>query len=366
MSRLPAMDVRTRLTRLRAAIDRAELDCLLVTHLPNIRYLSGFSGSAALLAVTGDAAVLVTDGRYAEQAPAEIESVGADISVVVSGDRQREEIRAVLSDRGRIGLEGEHVAHAAWLRYCDEWFPGADVRSTSGVIETLREVKDAGEIARIRAACSIADAALAEVRSGLADGPTEAEFGLELDTAMRRRGSPEVSFETIVASGPNAAKPHARPTDRRIVEGDLVVIDFGAMVDGYHSDMTRTVMIGTPSPTQQRMLEVVGEAQSAGVAAVAAGVAAAAVDAACRDVIDKAGWAAAFLHGTGHGVGLDIHEAPRVGARADATLAAGQVVTVEPGVYLPEHGGVRIEDTVVVCDTGAEPLTLAPKLTSVT
>jgi Xaa-Pro aminopeptidase len=182
---------------------------------------------------------------------------------------------------------------------------------------------------------------------------------------MRRHGADDVSFETIVASGPNGAKPHHRPGGRRITEGDLVVLDFGALVDGYHSDMTRTMAVGELSATQQRMYDVVLEAQAAGVRAVAEGVAAREVDRACRSVIEAAGWGEAFLHGTGHGVGLDIHEDPRVGKAATAMLASRSVVTVEPGVYLPEHGGVRIEDTVVVTPDGCRPVTLTHKAPAV-
>ncbi len=232
---------------------------------------------------------------------------------------------------------------------------------TEALVDGLRLVKDDGEVARIQAAAAVADQALANVRRRLLDGPSEEEFGLELDTEMRRLGASGTSFETIVASGPNGAMPHHRPGRRAIAEGDLVVIDFGALVDGYCSDMTRTVMIGDPSPEQQRMLDVVAASQAAGVAAVAPGVACVDVDSACREVIDEAGWGAAFLHGTGHGVGLEIHEAPRVSRASDATLAVGHVVTVEPGVYLPEHGGVRVEDTVVVTASGCRALTLAPK-----
>jgi Xaa-Pro aminopeptidase len=225
----------------------------------------------------------------------------------------------------------------------------------------LRLVKDPGEIARIEEAARIADDALAAVRPRLSEGVTEKEFQLELDVTMRRLGADDVSFETIVGSGPNGAKPHARPSSRRIVDGDLVVLDFGALLDGYHSDISRTVCVGEPSAEQRRMLDVVAASQSAGVAAVAAGTMAAAVDKVCRDVIVDAGWGDAFLHGTGHGVGLDIHEAPRVAATSTATLAPGHVVTVEPGVYLPEHGGVRIEDTLVVTASGNRRLTNAPK-----
>jgi Xaa-Pro aminopeptidase len=196
----------------------------------------------------------------------------------------------------------------------------------------------------------------------LRDGPTEAEFGLALDSEMRRRGAGGISFETIVASGPNGAKPHARPSQRRIGAGELIVLDFGALLDGYHSDMSRTVCVGEPSdPLARRMVQAVFEAQAAGVAAVRAGREANEVDRACRDVIASYGWAEAFVHGTGHGVGLDIHEAPGVNATSVATLEGGYVVTVEPGVYLADHGGVRIEDTVVVTPLGCSPLTHAPK-----
>jgi len=365
LTTLEPMDVAGRLDRLREAFEAAHVDALLVTHLTNIRYLTGFTGSAALLAVTPDEAALVTDGRYQDQAPAQLAGARVTARVEVSSTDQRGVTAAVLGAVGRLGLEADHVSWSARDRYDADWFPDAELVATTGLVEALRLVKDRGEVARIRVACAIADDALAEVRPRLTDGLTERELGLELDQAMRRRGATDTSFETIVASGPNAAMPHARPGPRRICEGDLVVIDFGALVDGYCSDMTRTVMVGEPTTTQARMLEVVLAAQAAGVAAVAAGVPCRDVDNACREVIAEAGWADAFTHGTGHGVGLDIHEGPRVGSTSSDTLATGQVVTVEPGVYLDAHGGVRIEDTVVVTDDGAEALTLTPKLTTV-
>ncbi|MFP5487266.1 MAG: M24 family metallopeptidase, partial [Acidimicrobiia bacterium] len=206
--------------------------------------------------------------------------------------------------------------------------------------------------------------ALASVLPELETGPTELAFAAALEAEMRAGGADDISFDTIVASGPNGSRPHHQPGPRRIEPGDLVVVDFGALVDGYHSDMTRTIPVGgvgALDDTQRRMLEVVTAAQAAGVAAVAAGAPVAGVDAACRAVIDDAGWGEAFVHGTGHGVGLDIHEAPGVNGTSTASLAAGQVVTVEPGVYLPGHGGVRVEDTVVVTSDGCHPLTCAPK-----
>jgi Xaa-Pro aminopeptidase len=355
-----------RAAAVRSSFEAAGIDALLVSNLTNIRYLTGFTGSAALLLVTSDGLTFVTDGRYGQQAADQLAAAGVTAGIEVDNVQQAPVVGAVVaSGARRIGLEAAAVTWAAQRTYASEWFPDRELVPTTELVEAQRVVKDGAEIERIALASAIADAALAEVRPRLAERPTEAEFGLELDTAMRRLGADDVSFETIVAAGPNGARPHHRPGTRSVAEGDLVVIDFGALVDGYHSDMTRTVMVGEPSATQQRMYDVVAESQAAGVAAVRAGVAAADVDAACRRVIDDAGWGDAFLHGTGHGVGLDIHEDPRVGQRSTARLVDRCVVTVEPGVYLPEHGGVRIEDTVVVTGDGCRPVTLTTKVAAV-
>ncbi len=360
---LAPMDVTGRANRLQAALDGAAVDALLVTNLTNVRYLTGFAGSAALLLVSSSGMTFVTDGRYGQQAEAQLAAAGVEATIEVSSIGQKDLVTGAVTSAGvtRLGLEADAVTWSAQRNYAEHWFPELELVPTTGLVTGLRLHKDDGELDRISAACAIADAALAEVRSRLAEGPTEVEFGLELDAAMHARGADDVSFETIVASGPNGARPHHRPSHRTVVEGDLVVIDFGALVDGYHSDMTRTVMVGPPTPTQSRMYDVVVEAQAAGVAAVADGVEAKAVDDACRAVIDRAGWLDAFLHGTGHGVGLDIHEDPRVGQTSTATLTDRCVVTVEPGVYLPDHGGVRIEDTVVVTPDGCRPVTLTHK-----
>lgn len=360
---LPPMDVAGRIDALRERLDDAECDALVVSDLTNIRYLTGFTGSAALLLVTPGRATFVTDGRYRDRSAEELGGAGVDADIRIVAAGADAEVAAAMADSGssRLGLEADHVTWSQQRRWAGELFADGDLVATSGLVEQLRLVKDDGEVARLRAACAIADDALGRVRTVLLESPTEKEFAALLDSTMRGLGAADVSFDTIVASGPNGAKPHHTPSDRRILEGDLVVIDFGALVDGYHSDMTRTVAVGDVGYERRRMLTVVLEAQEAGVRAIGAGVEAAEVDRSCRSVIEQAGWGEAFLHSTGHGVGLDIHEEPRVGARSTATLGTGQVVTVEPGVYVSGLGGVRIEDTVLVTDDGCDRLTLAPK-----
>ena len=359
---LPAMNVSARVDRLRGLFDEAEVDALLVTRLPNVAYLTGFTGSAGMLFAARDDAILVTDGRYAQQSEEQITASGADVRIEIATTQaeQRAVLSAAAATPHRLGLESEGVTWAQQRTFV-EWFPGTELVPTQHLVERLRAVKESGEVARIRAACSIADDALAEVLPTLHGGPTEREFALSLEWAMRQRGATRTSFDTIVAAGPNGAKPHARPTDRAIEASELVVIDFGCVVDGYCSDMTRTVSVGDPGDDARHVWDVVAQSQRAGRDAVRAGVGCADVDRASREVIVDAGWGEAFAHSTGHGVGLEIHEAPRVSATADATLETGHVVTVEPGVYLPGVGGVRIEDTVVVTPDGADVLTEFPK-----
>jgi Xaa-Pro aminopeptidase len=363
---LGPLSVAGRLDRLRPRMTEARCDALLVTDLANVRYLTGFTGSAAVLFVGGDQALLVTDGRYRTQAAEQLSGSGvaSDVELFVGGGaEQRQALVGALSGAAsrRLGLEADAVSWAAQRRWAAE-LRESELIPTSGLVEGLRLVKDEGELARMAHAASVADAALADVLPLLSAGTTEAEMALALDSAMRRGGAEDRAFETIVASGPNSAKPHARPSHRRMEPGDPVVVDFGAVYDGYRSDMTRTFFVGhAPSGDMARVLEVVAAAQAAGVAAVGPGVVTGDVDRACRQLVTDAGFGPAFEHGTGHGVGLHVHEAPAVAAGATAILEPGVVVTVEPGVYLAGRGGVRIEDTVVVTDDGCRPLTRFPK-----
>ncbi len=360
---LPPMDIAGRIPRLRERDDFSQLDALLVTRLPNIRYLCGFTGSAGMLLISRDDVTFVSDGRYEEQAHEQLAAAGVEARILIgtTGARQRELLHDAVSAGARLGLEAHGITWAQQRAFASEWFPDAELVPTEGLVEELRQVKEPGEVARIHRACSIADDALREVAALLHDGPTEQDVALRLELAMRERGASGNSFEPIVASGPNGAKPHARPTSRRIRTGELVVLDFGCVVEGYCSDMTRTVSVGDPGREARHLWDVVAASQRAGRDATRAGVACADVDRACRSVIEEAGLGERFVHSTGHGVGLEIHEDPRVAGTARDSLAVGHVVTVEPGVYVPGVGGVRIEDTVVVTADGADPLTAFPK-----
>ena len=356
MSDLAPMNVAVRAGRVRDRFDELGVDALAVTNLTNVRWLTGFTGSNAAVLLSGDSLTLFTDGRYGDQAPVQLEEAGVDGGVIIGTDVVAGLDRA--ADANRLGLEADNITWAQQQRLAKD---DRELVAVSGELVELRSVKDEGELSRIRAAAAITDATLAEVAPTLAARPTERDVALALDTGMRSRGATGPAYETIVASGPNGALPHARPTDRTIEPGDLVVIDVGALVDGYRSDMTRTYIVGEPTAEQLRQLEVVRESQAAGAAVVAAGVAARDVDTACRAVIADAGWEDRFTHGTGHGVGLDIHEQPRLNKITKDVLAAGQLVTVEPGVYLPGEGGVRWEDLLHVTGDGAESLSGTPK-----
>lgn len=364
------METGRRLAGLRSVFESEKLDALLVTSRANVRYLTGFSGSAGTLVVTATRALLVTDGRYAEQAVAEIAAAEVEAEVATGESATRlGTIDGAVAGLRRVGLEADDVTWGTKRTMTDAFSSfstgGGFFVPTRGLVERLRRVKDAGEIARIERAADIADVALAQVKEKLLERLTEAEFALELDYEMRRRGADAAAFSTIVASGANGSRPHAAPSTKRIEEGDVVVVDFGALVEGYHSDMTRTFSVGPlRSAELSDVLDAVLVSQRAGVRTTRAGVPARDVDAACRSSLESDGYGPLFVHGTGHGVGLEIHEAPDVRKGSADILEEGAVITVEPGAYLPGVGGVRIEDTLVVTATGARPLTKSTKDTT--
>ena len=353
------MNTTERLKKLTNHFEEVGCEAFFVTKLINIRYLTGFTGSAGKLWVTKDKAVLFTDGRYAEQAPAETENTSIEVVIQAQGfDKTLKELSDGVE---RLGLE---AASITWeqQQQISEWIPSVDLVPTAGLIEKIREIKDSEELEHMKEAASIADKALSAATEMFVSGTTEKHLAAVLDHEMRKHGASDRSFETIVAAGPNSALPHARPTDRPFEDGDLVICDFGALAHGYHSDMTRSFRIGGSEEGQENeILQLVLKAQEEGLKTVVNGVAISDVDAACRTVIEEAGYGEQFLHSTGHGVGLEIHETPGIGQKSEGNLKSGQVVTVEPGIYISGLGGVRWEDSVIVTDEGYELLTNSPK-----
>ncbi|RKT56409.1 M24 family metallopeptidase [Saccharothrix australiensis] len=347
---------------LRATLRDRELDALLVTNLLNVRYLTGFTGSNAALLVSAESdaeTVFCTDGRYLTQAERQV----PDLERVI--DRPCDAALAQRASKAglrRAGYESHHVT-VDGLDVLTDAAEHVELVRAAGLVEELRLVKDETEIEALRMACAAADRALADLiaHGGLRPGRTEREIARELESRMLDHGAAAPSFETIVAAGANSAVPHHRPTDAVVHAGDFVKLDFGALVDGYHSDMTRTLVVGSAADWQRELYDLVAASQAAGRQALAPGTALSAVDAAARDVIEQAGYGEQFLHGLGHGVGLQIHEAPALSKAGAGTLLPGMAVTVEPGVYLAGKGGVRIEDTLVVRRGAPELLTLTTK-----
>jgi len=346
-----------RLGRIRALMDKAEVDAAVITSPENRRYLSGFTGSAGVLLVGHDETYLLVDPRYTEQARQE----ARNISVVEIQESWTRVLASLAADHGwsALGYEDEHLSCRQFNRLQQE-LDAVRLVPLAG-IDTLRAVKTEAEITLIRQAVRLVDAAFEFILGRVVPGRKEQDVALDIEVFLRRNGAERISFPTIVASGPRSAMPHGLASERVIGYNELVIIDCGAVYGGYCSDFTRTVATAGPLPWQEEVYGVVLEAQLAAIAATRAGIEACAVDAAARAVIEKHGYGACFGHGTGHGLGLAVHEAPRLGKKETGVLEAGMVVTVEPGIYLPGRGGVRLEDVVVVREHGCELLTQAPK-----
>ena len=368
MALATSSDLGARQAAVRRALAALSLDALIVTTPANVRYLSNHAGSAGILIVSGDGVSLLVDARYQEAVRVLQASPSACPSLTVwpvpgSYDEALLDCLAHLG-AGRVGFEARHltVARHEWLtRTASSRQLRAALRATDGLVEQARVVKDQMEVAALREAARrltpVADAAFSMVRPGV----SERAVAARIESALRDQGFERPAFDTIVASGPNGALPHYRAGDRTLVKGDLVVLDFGGVLDGYCSDLTRTVAVAPVSAEAQRICAAVREAQQAAIDAVKPGVATTDVDRAARRVLEAHGLGEAFGHGTGHGLGLDVHEEPRVTRpRADVApvpLEPGMVFTIEPGAYLPGWGGVRIEDDVLVTDHGCEVLT---------
>lgn len=353
--------------RIAPVFERADLDALVLGAGSDLVWLCGFTGSTGIAVVDRDEVVLIVDGRYLDQARAELDAAQGPFRVVgISTSTERDVmLTRFTATRSRVGFDPQHCTVSEHERVLAAL--GRPLVAVAAPFAALRRRKDAIELARIERACQIADEALASVTGmiGASEPVTEVDLRDELEYRMRRLGAEGPSYPTIVASGPqHAACAHHQPVPRRLVEGDTVVIDVGALVEGYHSDMTRSFVVGDPRPRQRELYELVAAAQRAGLAAVVPGEPVANLDAACREVISEAGLGDWFVHGASHGVGLDIHEipfsTPSTAASADL-FAPGDVVTVEPGVYRDGFGGIRIEDLVVLTETGHRVLTGSPK-----
>ena len=349
----------SRIDRLLGAFEGRGIDTLLVASPSNRLYMSGFTGSSANLLITGDRRLLITDGRYATQAAAQ----AADYELVIHKGPLLDQVAASALDMEAacLGFDPELTTVADFETLSKLLEPDCGLVGVSGLVEGLRLLKDEAEMEALRRAIAIGDAAMEVAEEAVRPGVREIDVAIAMEQEFRLAGASGPSFPVIVASGRNAAMPHHSPTVKEIKEGDSVVVDMGAKLDGYCSDMTRTFCAGGPTPMFEKIYGIVLEAQRAAIDGVRGGLSAKNCDGLARDVISAAGYGDRFGHGTGHGVGLDIHESPRVSFTSKDVLQAGMVHSVEPGIYLPDWGGVRIEDLVLVTEDGSETLSRYPK-----
>lgn len=338
----------SKLAKLRAEIAAAGVDAIIITRPENRRYVSGFTGSAGTLVVSQTRSYLLTDFRYIEQATAQ----APEFEIIRIGEPGKDALRDLLQadEIKTLGFEQDYVSYAEYEQL-KQRLP-VELVPLSGIVEKLRLIKDEEEVAHMQRATKIAEAAFEQVLPEIKAGRTELEIALDLEFAMRRLGAEGMAFPIISASGPRSSLPHGRPTERVLEVGDFLTLDFGAISGGYCSDMTRTVVLGQPSEKQLDIYNIVLEAQLAAQAAVRPGLQGKEVDQVARDIIAAAGYGDYFGHGLGHGVGLQVHEGPRAGKTSEDVLQPGMIVTIEPGIYLPDFGGVRIEDMVLVTATG--------------
>ncbi len=352
-------EVERRVKRLQKRLAAGGLAGLVVLHRPNVRYLTGFTGEGWLLVRARGQPRIITDPRYGMQAQEEAPQCALD--VVSKGYLMGAAHRLSRTRSGPVGFEGDYISYTDHKRL-QQNSKGCRLKAARRLVEELRWIKSEHEIQRIKAAVAVADQVYEDLAPRLRPGQTERDVAWEIEGMMRELGAEKAAFPTIVASGPRSALPHAIPTDRKFGRRDQVKLDFGAVVNGYHSDMTRMVFLGKPTKRQREVYGLCYEAQQAALEAARAGITAAELDAVARDVFRRAGCADAFGHGLGHGVGLEVHEAPALSARSQATLEPGMVVTIEPGLYFEGWGGVRIEDLVVIREDAAEVLTQASKV----
>lgn len=347
-----------RVEKLREAMRKDSIDGFLITSLYNLRYLTNFTGTTGLAVITLDKAFFVTDFRYTEQAAAQAQG----FEIVKNSGPIFEEV-ATICQKEEINVLAFEESFVSFAEYSvlEDLIEESSLAPVSGMIEALREVKDEEEIALIQQACHIADQGFEHILKMVRPGMTEIEVANQLDFFMRSLGATSVSFETIVASGLRSAMPHGVASEKVIEQGDLITLDFGCYYQGYVSDMTRTFAVGDPGDKLKEIYQIVLEAQEKVLAAAKPGMTGIELDAIARDHIASFGYGDAFGHSTGHGIGLEIHEGPNVSFRADKAFVVGNVITDEPGIYLPGIGGVRIEDDLLITETGNKVLTHSPK-----
>jgi Xaa-Pro aminopeptidase len=357
------MNYAARQRKLAIQLRESGIEALLVTHLPNVRYLCGFAGTAAALLLCASErtpkAYFYTDGRYTQQAGAEVKN--ARIMIARKAALAEACERAEKARVKTLGFEADHLSYVTYRQLCQIFRGKAKLRPVAGAIEQLRWVKDADEVEQIRAAVLLGSSLFQTALTTIRPGVSENTIAGELELQARRAGAEKMSFDTIVASGLRSALPHGRASSQAVSTPGFIILDYGVILAGYCSDMTRTVYMGRASRAHRRMYEAVKEAQLASIDAVRPGMEAGEVDRAGRLVLKKAGYDAYFTHSTGHGVGIEVHEAPRVARAQTQKLLPGMVITIEPGIYIPEEGGVRIEDMVLVTDSGHEVLTPTTK-----
>lgn len=349
-----------RRAQLRKLLKQSDVDALLVTNFTNVTYLTGFTGDDSYVLLTAKQAIILSDPRYTTQL--EEECPGVELEIRVHGAPMLDAVKKTVGKTkvGRLGVEAGSMTVGLYEQLSAA-LPKVGTRSTTGLVEQLRQIKDKEEIDETRLACRYAEKGFAILRATLRPERTERDVAHDLEQQMRLLGAAGCSFPPIVAVGARAALPHARPTNQKIGDADFVLVDWGATARHYKSDLTRVLATGKIAPKLERVYKVVLQAQLDAIAAIGPGVACREVDAVARGVIERAGFGKNFGHGLGHGLGLDIHEAPRFNTTTDQVLAPGMIVTVEPGIYLPGWGGVRIEDDVLVTRDGHEVLTSVPK-----
>ena len=355
------MDYKGRLARVRLALEQSRLDALLVTHLPNISYLCGFTGSAGVLVVSQREYVFFTDGRYTEQANQEVKGARIKILQGKSAPAAAANWMATQKSWRRIGIDAAHLTVSERGAFAKALPGKARLVAAPAIVERMRMVKDPAEVARIRAACLLGVALFDRLLKVVRPRVSETQVAGELEFEARRLGAEQMAFSTIIAGGSRSALPHGRASQAKLPLRGFVVCDFGVILANYCSDMTRTLHLGRPPMEARRVYHAVREAQQAALDAVKPGVSVGEVDEAARKLLQKQGLVRFFTHSTGHGVGLEIHESPRIAAGQKDLLQPGMVITIEPGVYLRGKFGIRIEDTVVVTDSGCEILTPCPK-----